>query len=193
LLLLIARPTPRRSPSSPPARATPNNSPLLCERSLLQRADGSAKWVQDGSAVLAAVSGPAAAGPRRENSERAVVEVVFKPCSGLAGSREREWEEVLRETVGGVLLAALHPRTLVTVVVQVLQADGALLSCAVNAACAALVDAGVPLTSLFGAFFSGAALVGSGRASLSTSAVGNWWLPLPRCGPAAPQSATHQT
>jgi exosome complex component RRP46 len=106
--------------------------------------------VQDGSAVLAAVHGPAAAGPRKENPERAAVEVVFKPRSGLPGSQEHEWEEILRQAVEGVLLASLHPRTLVTVVVQVLSADGALLSCAANAACAALADAGIPLTSLFG-------------------------------------------
>lgn len=124
--------------------------PLLCERSLLQRADGSAKWAQEGSAVLAAVHGPVAAGPRKENPERAMVEVIFKPRTGLPSSKEHELEEVLRQTVEGVLLATLHPRTLVTVVVQVLQADGSLLACAVNAACAALVDAGVPLASLFG-------------------------------------------
>lgn len=34
--------------------------------------------------------------------------------------------------------------------VQVIQDDGALLSCMINATCAALLDAGVPLTSLFG-------------------------------------------
>jgi len=113
--------------------------------------------------VLAAVHGPVAAGPRKENAERAVVEVVFKPRSGLPTSADHELEEVLRATVEGALLAALHPRTLVTVVVQVLQADGALLACAVNAACAALVDAGVPLASLFAsvsvALTSGGALL----------------------------------
>lgn len=100
--------------------------------------------------MLAAVHGPVAAGPRKENPERAMVEVIFKPRTGLPSSKEHELEEVLRQTVEGVLLATLHPRTLVTVVVQVLQADGSLLACAVNAACAALVDAGVPLASLFG-------------------------------------------
>jgi hypothetical protein len=34
---------------------------------------------------------------------------------------------------------------------QVLQEDGGVLACALNAACAALVDAGVPMTSMFGA------------------------------------------
>ncbi len=33
--------------------------------------------------------------------------------------------------------------------IQVLQEDGSVLSCALNAACAALVDAGVPMTSMY--------------------------------------------
>ena len=118
---------------------------------MLNSADGSARWVQDGSAVLAAVHGPVAAGARRENAERAVVDVVLRPRAGPAGPREHEMAEVLRQTVEGALLAALHPRAAVTVAIQVLQADGSLLACAVNAACAALADAGVPLSSLFGA------------------------------------------
>lgn len=52
---------------------------------MLARADGSAKWVQEGSAVLAAVHGPHQAGQRKEDAEKAVIEVVFKPRAGLAG------------------------------------------------------------------------------------------------------------
>jgi hypothetical protein len=36
------------------------------------------------------------------------------------------------------------------VVLQVLQDDGSLLTCALNAACAALLDAGIPMNQLFG-------------------------------------------
>lgn len=56
---------------------------LLCERSLLQRADGSARWSQDKTSVLAAVYGPRTTLGRKEDSEQAVVEVVFKPKSGM--------------------------------------------------------------------------------------------------------------
>lgn len=54
---------------------------------MLERADGSAKWVQDGSAVLAAVHGPSQAGQRREDAERAVIQVLYKPRNGLPGAR----------------------------------------------------------------------------------------------------------
>jgi len=56
---------------------------LLCERGLLQRADGSARWSQDKTSVLAAVYGPRTTLGRKEDSEQAVVEVVFKPKSGM--------------------------------------------------------------------------------------------------------------
>ena len=37
-----------------------------------------------------------------------------------------------------------------TVFLQVVSSDGALLSCALNAVCAALIDAGVPMKHIFG-------------------------------------------
>lgn len=51
----------------------------------MERADGSAKWVQDGTAVLAAVHGPTQAGARKEDAERAIIQVLFKPRNGIPG------------------------------------------------------------------------------------------------------------
>lgn len=47
--------------------------------------------------------------------------------------------------------AMIHefPRSCIRVVIQEIQNDGSVLACAVNATCLALMDAGVPLTSLF--------------------------------------------
>ena len=56
---------------------------LLCERGLLQRADGSARWSQDKTSVIAAVYGPRSTFGRKEDSEQAIVEVFFKPNAGL--------------------------------------------------------------------------------------------------------------
>lgn len=47
------------------------------------------------------------------------------------------------------LLPVSHGRVF-ALLLQVLQADGSLLSCALNAACAALVDAGVAMKTMFG-------------------------------------------
>lgn len=66
-------------------------------------------------------------------------------------AQERLLERLIRRTAEGVLQAALHPRTSVALALQVQADEGALLACALNAACAALVDAAVPLTATFGA------------------------------------------
>ena len=92
---------------------------LSMTRASLHRADGSASWTQEGTEVLAGVYGPVEASARREDAEKAVVEVLFRPLSGLAGQAEREIEALVRRTVEVSLLSALHPRTTVQVVLQV--------------------------------------------------------------------------
>ncbi|DBA99800.1 hypothetical protein WJX82_010461 [Trebouxia sp. C0006] len=127
---------------------------LLCERGLLQRADGSARWSQDKTSVLAAVYGPRTTLGRKEDSEQAVVEVTFKPNFGMyrynaPGGTENQYQKLIRKAVQGVFAASLHPRTAVQVIIQVVRDGGSVLSCALNAACAALVDAGVLLHNVF--------------------------------------------
>ncbi len=70
---------------------------------------------------------------------------------GSGSELERQYEQTIRGTVEGVIQAAQNPRTAVSITLQVMSDDGALLACALNAACAALVDAAVPMTSTFGA------------------------------------------
>lgn len=125
--------------------------PLVCSRGLLHRADGSARWSQENTAVLAAVYGPKAISGWRENPERAILEVLWKPKTGIAGTSEKEAEFVLKRTLEHIVLTAMHPNTAISVIIQVLNDDGGLLACALNAACAALVDAGVPLSGLIAA------------------------------------------
>ncbi|KXZ49109.1 hypothetical protein GPECTOR_23g4 [Gonium pectorale] len=122
---------------------------LVCERSVLDRADGSAKWSQEGSSVLAAVYGPRQAKVQKEDAERAIVEVVYKPRAGLQSNEDRSLEMEIRGVLEGVIPLGMHPRTSIMVVLQVLQEDGSVLPCALNAACAALVDAGVPMSSMY--------------------------------------------
>ena len=74
-----------------------------------------------------------------------------RTCLHAGTAQERMCEHIIRGTVEGVLQAALHPRTAISVSLQVLSEDGGLLACALNAACAALVDAAVPLNRTFGA------------------------------------------
>lgn len=83
---------------------------------------------------------------------------------GSGGSDlERQYEQTIRGTVEGVIQAAQNPRTAVSITLQIMSDDGALLACALNAACAALVDAAVPMTSTFGAAHSWGVHVSNGH------------------------------
>ena len=67
------------------------------------------------------------------------------PTRSLAAAADKEAEHVIRRTLEQVVLTATHPRLGVTVVLQIVSADGAAESCALSAACAALLDAAVPM------------------------------------------------
>ncbi|XP_036393426.1 exosome complex component RRP46 [Megalops cyprinoides] len=120
-----------------------------CEQNLLSRPDGSASFVQGDSSVLAGVYGPAEVKVSKEIYDRATLEVVIQPKVGLPGVRERAREQCVRETCEAALLSFLHPRSSLSLVLQVIHDDGSLLSCCLNAACMALMDAGLPMGCLF--------------------------------------------
>ena len=60
---------------------------LTCERGVLHRADGSARWAQGGTSVLAAVFGPQSTAQRKEDPEKAIVEVKFTQRANSVGAR----------------------------------------------------------------------------------------------------------
>ncbi|KAL6985433.1 exosome non-catalytic core subunit rrp46 [Sarracenia purpurea var. burkii] len=128
---------------------TPNQlRPLSCSRNVLNRAHGSASWSQGETKVLAAVYGPKAGTKKNDNPEKACIEVIWKPKTGQMGKPEKEYEMVLKRTLQSICLLTVNPNTTTSVIVQVVNDDGALLPCAINASCAALVDAGIPLKHL---------------------------------------------
>lgn len=128
---------------------TPNQlRPLACSCNLLHRAHGSARWSQGDTIVLAAVYGPKAGTRKGENPEKASIEVIWKPKTGQIGKQEKEYEMILKRTLQSICLLNIHPNTTTSIIVQVVGDDGALLPCAINASCAALVDAGIPLKHL---------------------------------------------
>ncbi|NXX50893.1 EXOS5 protein, partial [Tricholaema leucomelas] len=107
-------------------------------------------WIPPGdTSVLAGLYGPTEAKASREQPDKATLEVLLRPKTGLPGVLERSREQLLRQSCQEVVLGGLHPRTSVTVVLQVLNDAGSLLSCCLNAACVALLDSGLPLSCLF--------------------------------------------
>ncbi|XP_026143989.1 exosome complex component RRP46 isoform X2 [Carassius auratus] len=119
------------------------------EQSLLSKPDGSSTFVQGDTSILAGVYGPAEVKVSKEIYDRATVEVLIQPKMGLPGVRERAREQCARETCEAALLLTLHPRSSVTVILQVVHDDGSLPSCCLNATCMALMDAGLPMSHLF--------------------------------------------
>ncbi|NXH14601.1 EXOS5 protein, partial [Bucco capensis] len=75
--------------------------------------------------------------------------LLLDPKLGMPGIVERSRERILRQTCEAVLLLELHPRASLTLVLQVLSDSGSLLACCLNAACLGLLDAGLPMDSLF--------------------------------------------
>lgn len=55
------------------------------------------------------------------------------------------YENYIRSILESVIYLDLHPRTSISVILQEMQDDGCLLSTAVNSACCALIDAGIPM------------------------------------------------
>ena len=70
--------------------------------------------------MLAAVYGPRAVPPRREQADRAVIEVVVTPATTASRGVALRSTTVscVASAVRAVLLAGLHPRTGVTVALQ---------------------------------------------------------------------------
>ncbi|KAJ0082149.1 hypothetical protein Patl1_12002 [Pistacia atlantica] len=137
--------------------------PLSCSRNTLHRAHGSASWSQGDTKVLAAVYGPKAGTKKNENPEKPCFEVIWKPKSGQIGKLEKEYEMILKRTVQSICILTVNQNTTTSIIIQVVHDDGAvsfddyvfqysvfisLLPCAINAACAALVDAGIPMKHL---------------------------------------------
>ena len=119
-----------------------------CERGLLDRAGGSARWSVDRTVVLAAVYGPRRQPPRREDVAAMTVEVIHRSASGQVSCADRAAEMIIRRTVEHVVLRSMYPRLSVSVTLQIVSDDGSALACAINAVCAALVDAGIPMRGI---------------------------------------------
>ncbi|KAG8061835.1 hypothetical protein GUJ93_ZPchr0003g18440 [Zizania palustris] len=141
--------------------------PFSCTRNPLDRAHGSARWAQGDTIVLAAVYGPKPGTRKGENPEKASIEVVWKPMTGQIGKQEKEYEMTLKRTLQSICLLTVHPNTTTSVILQVVGNDGSLLPCAINACCAALVFAGIPLKHL--AVAIGCGVLEDGEVILDTS------------------------
>ncbi|XP_026517548.2 exosome complex component RRP46-like, partial [Terrapene carolina triunguis] len=77
------------------------------------------------TSVLAGLYGPAEVKVSKELYDKATVEVLLKPKVGLPGVFEKNREQLIRKTCEAVILGALHPRTSISIVLQVISDAGA--------------------------------------------------------------------
>lgn len=127
---------------------------LACETGLIQNADGSAQFKHGNTTVLATVHGPKAASHRDQQHDTAVLDVVWRSRhdTGEEGdASDKIKEHSIRQALESAVLLDAHPRASITLTCTVLYDDGAAVACAVNAACAALVNAGIAMRGMCGA------------------------------------------
>lgn len=131
---------------------------------VLENADGSARLVVGNTEIVVAVHGPAPVKAKQELTDRAALEVIIQPLSSppctricnmnfrsiyLLGVKDTAMANKLKKLLDQIILSQLHPRTLITVVVQPIRLDGSVFACMVNACVAALIDASIPLRTSF--------------------------------------------
>ena len=78
--------------------------------------------------------------PSVEKPDLAVISIIF--------TGHREYESLLQTILEGCICAEEYGRCVIEVVLQTIRDDGSVLSCAVHATIAALMDAGISMTRL---------------------------------------------
>lgn len=119
----------------------------VCEFGVITKADGSARYITDKSDAICAVYGPIEVKLSKELIDRSSIEVQVYPKSGNTGPQERLVETIIRTTLENVIMTKFYPRSAISVIVQ-LKHDFD-LSCVLNSVCLALLDAAIPMKTIF--------------------------------------------
>ena len=123
--------------------------------------DGSCYLEQGLNKVLCVVTGPCEPTSRAASTDYGndkgivVVQLSNAPFSGIERKARRpgarrmlEIETMVRRSLEGVLLLELYARSQVSVAIHVLESDGSVVCTAINAACLALMDAGLSMSDM---------------------------------------------
>jgi exosome complex component RRP41 len=120
-------------------------------------ADGSIYYEQGLNKILVNVHGPQEPVRRPEDQENGTIKVQLLNAafSGTDWKRRRagdkrttEIETAVQNTLGGVVMLELYPRSEIVLVVHVLESDGSTLCAIINAASLALMHAGVSMRDI---------------------------------------------
>lgn len=131
---------------------------ISCELGQFSRSDGSAVFEMGNTKVIASVYGPVQC-PRRSDSlhDRCVVMCEYTVASFATSERKRhqkgdrrtkESSLLIKQTFEAAILTNLYPRSQISIYLQVICDDGGAQAAAINAACLALVNAGIPMKEM---------------------------------------------
>lgn len=131
--------------------------------------DGSSYLEQGLNKVLVMVNGPQEPLRRVADSSHNMGEikcnVVTSSSCGtehkrrrLGDRRTQEQEALIKQTLEGVVLLELYPRSEIVVTIHVLESDGSLLCTILNAACLSLMDAGIAMSDMLTSCSAGVVL-----------------------------------
>eukprot|EP00616_Rhizochromulina_sp_CCMP1243_P010090 CAMPEP_0118966946 /NCGR_PEP_ID=MMETSP1173-20130426/4388_1 /TAXON_ID=1034831 /ORGANISM="Rhizochromulina marina cf, Strain CCMP1243" /LENGTH=205 /DNA_ID=CAMNT_0006915825 /DNA_START=14 /DNA_END=631 /DNA_ORIENTATION=- len=120
---------------------------------LVSEADGSARFGLGATVVTAAVRGPrlskgSALDALSGVSGAFTLDVHFRGPATMRQNETGRWKTFLADVLRPLILAERYPRSCLTLSLHCSHDDGAMLAAAVNAAAAALVDAGVELRGI---------------------------------------------
>ncbi|KAK9873593.1 hypothetical protein WA026_023150 [Henosepilachna vigintioctopunctata] len=122
---------------------------LRCQFNILTRPNGSVIYCEGETTVIAGIYGPVNCKMSKMLSDKAYIEMNYRPKAGVPSVQDRFYEDIIKNTCETALAGALYPRASVIITVQEMHDDGQLISCAINAACLACLDSGIDMRFIF--------------------------------------------
>ncbi|CAL2032926.1 unnamed protein product [Caenorhabditis brenneri] len=120
---------------------------MRCELSFLKNADGSACFSQGSTCVWASCSGPGDVHASRANEEAMTLDISYRANCG--DNKFNVLNNIIQSTMSKAINLELFPHTAITVTIHGIQDDGSMGAAAINSACFALLDNGMPFETVF--------------------------------------------
>lgn len=140
--------------------------PLKIKVGVIKRANGSA-YVEFGNThAIAAVYGPKEVHPKHiENAQKGILKCKYNMVPFSVSDRKRpgydrrsvEISKVVKEALEPVICLEEYPKTMITISMEIIQADAGTRVAAITAASVALADAGIQMKDLLSAVAAGRA------------------------------------
>jgi len=116
-----------------------------CSHNYVKNTDGSVLLTEGKTAVIAGVYGPADIRESKQNVSKGILELNFRPKTGMPALKEKYCEQFVRQVFESAVMLEDHPRSCFYVIMQINEDFGSLLSTSINAATLALNSAGVSM------------------------------------------------